>query len=99
MTRISSFGLYECPRCSQIHIKPEYGSISVYLPIDTSFTLDEVKVCKGCRYENKFKEYKYLGLQKKVNSIKPNRLELILRGLLNRPYIELDVRKIYPLFD
>ena len=99
MTRISSFSLYQCPRCGQIHIKPEYASISIYIPTDLTYALNEIKVCKGCRYEIYFKEYRYLGLRSKKNTRRPKRLELLLRRLINKPYVELDVRKLYPMLD
>jgi hypothetical protein len=99
MTRISSFSLYGCPRCGQIHIKPEYASISIHIPIDLIYALDETKACKGCRYENYFKEYKYLGLRSKLSTKHPKGLELLLRRLIKKPYVEVDVRKLYPMLD
>lgn len=99
MTRISSFGLYQCEKCWQIHIKPEYGSISIYAPPDLMYDLTDLKVCKGCLKESQFKDYRYVGLVRKQNTKTPIRLELIIRKLINKPYIELDVRKLYPMFD
>ncbi len=99
MTRISSFSLYGCPRCGQIHIKPEYASISVYIPSDLTYEFDQIIVCKGCQYKNYFKEYSFLGLRKKENSKIPNRLVLLIRKIVKKPYVEVDVRKIYPLLE
>ena len=49
--------------------------------------------------ESQFKDYKYLGLERKINTKYPSRLELFVRKLVNKPYIELDVRKLYPRFE
>ena len=99
MTRISSFSLYECPKCGQIHIKPEYGSVSVYVPQDIYFESTDIKVCRGCRVETKFGNYKYLGKKSKTNTKEPTRVELLIRKLFKKPYVEVDVRKLYPMFD
>ena len=99
MTRISSFGLYECSKCGQVHIKPVYGSISIYTPPDLFYELTDIKTCKGCHAENQFRDYKYLGLRSKRNTKKPFKIELAVRKLIKKPYLELDVRKIYPKFD
>ena len=96
MTRISSFSLHQCPKCDQIHIKPEYGSISIFIPLDIYVEDSEIKVCKGCKSEIRFKDYKSLGLSSKRNTREPTKIEIWIRKLLNKPYKELDVRKIYP---
>ena len=96
MTRIASFSLYECPRCQQIHIKPEYGSTSTYIPLDLFIKPNDIKICKRCEAKNYFK---FVRLESKVNSRLPSRLEMLVRKLLNKPYIEIDVRKLYPKFD
>lgn len=99
MTRISSFGLYQCPKCGQIHIKPEYGSISAYIPSDLFNSNDDIKKCKGCPHSDLFRNYIFLGLRSKKNSNNPNRFHLLLRKIMKKPYIEEDVRKLYPFFD
>ncbi len=99
MTRISSFSLYECPRCEQIHIKPEYGSVSVYIPSVLSYKPSDIKVCRGCRKEILFSDFKYLESKSKTNTKQPTKLEYLIRKLLKKPYVELDVRKIYPMLD
>jgi len=99
VTRISSFSLYECPKCQQIHTKPEYGSISIYIPSDIFIEPTITKVCRGCQEEMNFKDFKYLGMKSKVNTKQPSKLELMFRKLVNKPYVELDVRKLYPRFD
>ena len=96
MTRISSFSLHECPKCRQIHIKPEYGSISIYVPSVLFVEPTAIKICQGCRWEGKLSEFKYLGLRSKVYTRNPLRLEFFIRKIIKKPYIELDVRKIYP---
>jgi hypothetical protein len=99
MTRISSYSLHECPNCYQIHIKPEYGSISTSIPLGIYIEDSEIKVCKGCKSELRFKDYKSLGLSSKIKTRVPTKIEIWIRKILNKPYIELDVRKIYPLLD
>lgn len=99
MTRISSFSLHECPKCGQIHIKPEYGSVSVYIPSNLSCEPTEIKVCKGCKEEINFEDFKYLKMRSKTNTKQPTKLEHLIRKLLKKPYVELDVRKLYPNFD
>jgi hypothetical protein len=99
MTRIASFGLYQCRECGQVHLKPEYGSISIYVPPDLFFNPTDIKVCKGCGRNLQFKDYKFLGLKGKKNTKQPSRLVLFIRELINKPYVELDVRKLYPRFD
>jgi len=99
MSRISSFGMYECPRCEQIHIKPEYGSITTYIPLDLHIEDSEIKICQGCRCGILFKDYKYLGLRSKRYTRPPSKFGLWFRKLIKNPYIELDVRKLYPKFD
>jgi hypothetical protein len=37
MTSIASHTQYQCKLCEQIHVKPECGSISVFVPIDIVF--------------------------------------------------------------
>ena len=99
MTRISSFSLYECPKCGQIHIKPEYGSISVYIPSDLSYEPTDIKVCRGCGEEIQFCNFKYLEMRSKTNSKQPTKLELLFRKVVKKPYVEIDVRKLYPMFE
>jgi hypothetical protein len=96
LTRISSFGLYECPKCGQIHIKPEYGSISIYVPTDLFVDPTAIKVCQGCRWEAQLSEFKYLGLKGKVYTRTPSRVEIYLRKIIGKRYVENDVRKKYP---
>jgi hypothetical protein len=96
MTRISSFGLYECPKCGQIHVKPEYGSISIYTPPDLYVQPSDTRTCQMCRWEGKFLAFKFLGSRGKINTKMPNKIELWVRRILNKPYQELDGRKLYP---
>ena len=98
MTRISSFGLYECPKCGQIHIKPEYGSISIYVPTDVFVEPTAIRMCQECQWEGQLSEFKYLGLRSKVYTRNPSRLEFIIRRIIKKPYMEHDARKQYPYF-
>ena len=99
MTRISSFGLYECPKCEQIHIKPEYGSISIYVPTDLVVDPISINICQGCGWKGQLSEFKYLGLRSKVNTRNPSRFEIYLSKVIRKPYVENDVRKLYPELD
>ncbi len=96
MTRISSFSLYQCPDCRQIHIKPEYGSISIYVPTDLFIDDEDLKACKKCGKSFKFKDYIYIGMQPREETTTPSKIELFFRKVINNPYVEKDVRKIYP---
>ena len=99
MTRISSFGLYECENCGQIHVKPNYGSVSTHKPRDLFIELTELKKCKGCGVLNEFQNYRYLGPSEKIDTKPPSWVGRLVRFLRNDPYVELDVRRLYPPFD
>lgn len=97
MTRISSYGLYKCTNCSQIHIKPNYGSISIYVPLDVFIKPTEIITCKKCGIKKEFSEFLYIGMSPKQNSHKPNLIERIaIKFGYMKPIEELDVRKLYP---
>jgi len=103
MTRIVSFGLYQCPTCQQIHIKPNYGSInlSYSIPVDAyDLTESDVKACQQCKTEHPIKDYLFLGVRQRISSEKPNlfRRLAIKMGFAN-PIEERDVRKLYPYFN
>lgn len=59
MTRVGYFNLYECPKCQQIHIKPEYSSISLYMgmPPNAYYAPTDLKVCQKCGEKSSFSEY------------------------------------------
>ena len=97
MTRIASYGLYKCLTCSQVHIKPNYGSISIYVPVDAFVKDSDIVTCKSCGIKRAISSYIYLGMRSKENSYKPNIFERILIRLkiLNASE-ERDVRKVYP---
>jgi hypothetical protein len=61
MTRISSYTQYQCRLCGQIHIKPEYGSISSYIPVDIAFNPTDLKTCKRCGQVQEVQEYAEIG--------------------------------------
>ena len=96
MTRISSFSLYQCLECKQIHTKPEYGSVSIYIPTDMHIDDEEIKPCKNCGKKWQFRDYKFVGRESRIETQTPSKFELLLRKIFNKPYIEQDVRKIYP---
>lgn len=97
MTRIVSYGLYQCSDCQQIHIKSNYGSISIYVPLDAFVSDAEIVSCKGCGTKKEIARFIYLGMRKKQNSYKPNIFEqlAIKWGWKKKPE-ELDMRKLYP---
>lgn len=97
MTRISSYGLYQCADCLQIHIKPLYGSISIYVPLDAFIEDSQVVTCKGCGSRQEISKFVYKGMRAKQNSFRPNIFEQIAIkfGWQSQPE-ELDVRKLYP---
>lgn len=64
MTRIGRFDLYACPKCQQIHIKPNYSSISIYgppmpmgMPPDAFYAPTDIKICQKCEGKIPFSEY------------------------------------------
>jgi hypothetical protein len=96
MTRVSSYGLYGCPSCGQIHIKPNYGSISVYVPNDISIGPTTIIVCHKCKSKNIFQRYGFIGNHRKMDTKTPTYLKRLIRKFRNDPYVEFDVRKLYP---
>jgi hypothetical protein len=97
LTRIASYGLYQCSDCLQVHIKPNYGSISINVPLDAFVSNSEVVTCKSCGIKKEIDKFVYLGMRSKQNSYKPNIFERIAIkfGWKLQPE-ELDVRKLYP---
>ena len=69
MTRISSYTLYQCPACGQVHIKNEYGSVSVYVPTDLFFEPTDNKSCKGCGKLHQVKDYICLGVRSRTITV------------------------------
>ena len=97
MTRISSYGLYQCSACLQVHIKANYGSISVHVPREVFSQDSDVVTCKSCGIRKPIASFRYLGMRSKQNSLKSNVFERIAieLGWKSKPD-ELDVRKLYP---
>ena len=96
MTRISSYGLFECPSCGQIHIKPNYGSISTYVPKNISIDPTTVIICNKCKSKNEFQKYRFIDNSRKIDTKTPSYLKRLIKKWRNKDYIELDVRKLYP---
>lgn len=65
MTRVSSYGLYECDKCGQVHVKPQYSSVSVYVPWDLNIAGDSLLTCAKCGDKKEFSKFKYLGICEK----------------------------------
>ena len=69
MTRVSSYTLYQCPSCGQVHIKNEYGSISIYVPTDLHLEPTENRACKRCGKVSQVKDYICLGIRSKTITV------------------------------
>ena len=89
MTRISSYTLYQCPSCGQVHIKNEYGSVSIYVPTDLYLDPSDTKACKKCGQAHQVKDYICLG--KKPKTVRVERT--YKNNIWGRAY-----QKIYELF-
>lgn len=102
MTRISSFTLYQCPACEQVHIKNEYASVSIYIPTDLHLDPTDEKACKKCGKVNQVKDYKYLGKKSKTFRVEKtyknnlwSRIHKKLHEFFSPPK-EVDLRNLYP---
>ena len=102
MTRISSYTLYQCPACEQVHIKNEYGSVSIYVPADLHLDPTDEKSCKNCGKVSQVKDYICLGLKSKTVRVERTYQNNIW-GHIHRkiyeffsPPEEVDLRNLYP---
>jgi len=59
MTSIAGYTQYQCKKCGQIHVTPEYGSISVFVPVISKLT--DMRACKRCGELQQIQEYKNIG--------------------------------------
>jgi uncharacterized UBP type Zn finger protein len=101
MTRISSYTLYQCQSCDQIHIKNEYGSVTIYVPTDLYLNPTEIRPCKKCGAENQVKEYINLGVRPKVIILKVSKiknLNFLIKWIMSgfKFSKEVDLSEIYP---
>lgn len=71
MTRIVSYNFYQCPDCAQVHMKPNYGSISTYVPIDIRTKPTDIKTCQRCHSKHAVNEYIFKG-EERDPSQEPN---------------------------
>ena len=102
MTRISSYTLYQCPSCGQVHIKNEYGSVSIYVPTDLYLDPSEIKACSKCGQAHQVKDYICLGKKPKTvrvertykNNIWGRTYQKIYE--LFKPPKDIDLANIYP---
>lgn len=91
MTRIGYYELYECPKCQQIHIKPEYSSVSLYMgmPPDAHYGPTDLKICQKCGKKSPFSKYLLVGhmepLKFKEKGIDPRKLFPRLSDSLRTP--------------
>ena len=71
MTRISSYEMYECDKCGQIHVKPKYSSVSVHVPWDLKIDDSFLLTCAKCGDKKEFSKFKYLGVLDKPGKLMP----------------------------
>lgn len=102
MTRINSFTLYQCPACEQVHIKNEYGSVSIYVPTDLHLDPTDEKACKKCGKVNQVKDYIFLGKKSKTVRVERTYKNNIWGRIYKKLYEfffppkEVDLRNLYP---
>lgn len=61
MSRISSFGLFKCTRCGQVHTRPVGGTYRVGLPPkDWGTSAEVLKTCVGCGVKKPLFEYQHV---------------------------------------
>jgi len=70
VTRVSSYEMYECDKCGQIHVNPKYSSVSVHIP--RSLSNDVLLTCVKCLDNKAFKKFKYLGVLEKPEQPMPS---------------------------
>lgn len=102
MTRVSSYTLYQCPACGQVHIKNEYGSVSIYVPTDLFLKPTDTRSCKGCGKVHQVKDYICLGMRAKTITVE----KIYKKGLFGRlqkkiyeffsPPKDVDLSNLYP---
>jgi hypothetical protein len=62
MSRISSFALYKCTKCGQIHNRPVWGTYRVgNPPNDFGTATDIYKTCAKCGVKQQIKDYLLIG--------------------------------------
>ena len=62
MSRISSFSLYKCKNCGQIHKRPVWGTYRVgNPPNDLGIATDTYKTCTMCGLKQQIKDYLLIG--------------------------------------
>lgn len=102
MTRISSFTLYQCPACEQVHIKNEYASVSIYVPTDLHLDPNHEKACKNCGKVSQVKDFIYLGKKSKTVRVERTYQNNIWGRIHRKIYEffyspkEIDLRNLYP---
>lgn len=103
MTRISSYGFYLCDKCGQTHIKLNYGSISIYVPMDFYIKPTDLKTCQKCGDRKPFSKFIYVGMKgvppskpkfdRQVDEFIRKLKEFFLRKSIPK---EEDYRQVYP---
>ena len=102
MTRVSSYTLYQCPSCGQVHIKNEYGSVSIYVPTDLYLEPTETKSCKNCGKTYQVQDFICLGMRSKTTQLEKRYVKSLwgkLQQVFNQRYFkpkEIDLSTLYP---
>ncbi len=102
MTRVSSYTLYQCPSCGQVHIKNEYGSVSIYVPTDLYFEPTDSKSCKKCGKTYQVQDFICLGLKSRTVRVERTYQNNVLGRIHKKLYEffcapkEVDLMNIYP---
>lgn len=101
MTSIAAYTQYQCKKCGQIHIKPEYGSFSVFVPAVS--TLTDMKACKRCDESHQLQGYENIDqtaerIEIDTYPARPTWWQKIRRRL-NQHYDEkeVNVTSMYPM--
>ena len=96
-----------CPACEQIHIKPNYGSISSYVPVDINVKAEDVKTCQRCKAKFAFDRFIFLRTEREKSSTPSFFYEREIKNfllkckfyILRKKYVEteeLSLSEMYP---
>lgn len=103
MTRIASYDFLACDKCGQIHLKPNYASISSFIPADALIASSDIRTCFKCGDMKPLGSFIHIKSEPKpvkinndfyLNSLK----QFILRLIGSEVEVpEKDFRRRYPL--
>lgn len=72
MTRISSYQMFKCGGCGQVHVKPNYSSVSIHVPWDLNIDENSMLTCCGCGIKNRFSTFVLIGVWRQPEEKLPN---------------------------